>query len=404
MFLYKLAFRDLLRNKRRTIFSMLALAIGLALLLLMAAVVRGEMNGALNTSIRLNTGHLQVQAGTYEEEKASLAWQDLIENPDQAAQRVAGLPVVKAASPRLVASGIVTQGDQSIGVRILGIEPESPVNAPFVEGVVQGSFITADDREGVVIGLPLAEKFGLKVGDTIQLMANTSNGDVDQQPFVVRGIFSTNTPTYDEGTLLMPLAKAQALTKTEGHASLIFVLLNNRADTGQATAALQSGALQIKTWEEMNSLITETENFAGAYMVLLYLIVLGITATVIVNTLIMAVFERTREIGILSALGMRASQIMGMFLAESSLLAVGGIILGLLLGAMAVTFAVQVGFGIGNIGTTGLLLGTRIYGEFAMDDAIQLTVLALIVTLIASLYPALLAARMEPVQALHEGQ
>jgi ABC-type lipoprotein release transport system permease subunit len=221
---------------------------------------------------------------------------------------------------------------------------------------------------------------------------------------MVRGIFSTNTPTYDEATLLMPLAKAQALTKTEGHASFIFVLLNNRADTGQVGAALQGGALQIKTWEDMNALITETESFAAAYMVLLYLIVLGITATVIVNTLIMAVFERTREIGILSALGMRASQIMGMFLAESSLLAVGGIILGLILGALGVLFAVQVGFGIGNIGTTGLLLGTRIYGEFAVDDAVQLTVLALIVTLIASLYPALLAARMEPVQALHEGQ
>jgi putative ABC transport system permease protein len=143
---------------------------------------------------------------------------------------------------------------------------------------------------------------------------------------------------------------------------------------------------------------------AGGYMVLIYLIVLAITATVIVNTLIMAVFERTREIGILSAIGMKGSRIMAMFFAESSLLAVGGIVIGLLLGGLMVYYASTVGIHIGNFGTTGILLGETIYARLTLQDTVTLTVLAFIVTLLAALYPARLAARMEPVQALRGGE
>jgi ABC-type lipoprotein release transport system permease subunit len=139
-------------------------------------------------------------------------------------------------------------------------------------------------------------------------------------------------------------------------------------------------------------------------MVPIYLIVLGITATVIVNTLVMAVFERTREIGVLSAIGMRSRRIMLMFLAESSLLAVGGIAMGLLLGALLVGYASRVGFYIGNMGITGIMMGERIYAYMTLHDVVVLSLLALGVTLVAALYPAALAARLEPVAALHSEQ
>ena len=117
MQLYKMAFRDLGRNRRRSFFSALALALGLALLLLMAATVRGEMLGALESSIKLNSGHLQVRAASYNEDKNSLKWEDLIENPQVLADKIAALKPVVAATPRLFASGIVSTGDNTIGVR-----------------------------------------------------------------------------------------------------------------------------------------------------------------------------------------------------------------------------------------------------------------------------------------------
>lgn len=202
----------------------------------------------------------------------------------------------------------------------------------------------------------------------------------------------------------MPLAKAQAITQAENHASTVFVLLRDREQTDAIVAALQTSSYQINTWVQMNELLVETEQLSNAYMWLLYLIVLAITATVIVNALIMAVFERTREIGILLAMGMRGSRIMAMFFAESSLLAVGGIAMGLVLGGLLVTYATKYGFYIGSYGMTGILIGERIYAYLTLSDTITLTITAFVITLVAALYPAMLAARMEPVEALHGGK
>jgi ABC-type lipoprotein release transport system permease subunit len=139
-------------------------------------------------------------------------------------------------------------------------------------------------------------------------------------------------------------------------------------------------------------------------MIFLYLIVLGVTATVIVNTLIMSVFERTREIGILAALGMPSGRIMAMFFAESVMLALGGIALGLIMGVPLVTWIGAVGIPIPNIGATAFMMGARLHAQLTLQDAFTLSILALFVTLLAALYPALLAARMEPVDALHGAQ
>ena len=405
--LFKMAFRDLGRNRRRSLFSALALGMGLALLLLMASVVTGEMRGAMDSSIKLQSGHLQVRAKTYDENKTSLKWEDLVVNPDQVAAQIAALPPVQVATPRLFASGIVASGDTSVGVRIIGIDPSSSANDPYRTGVVSGAFLSADDREGLLMGQPLANKLGLKAGDKINLLVNTSNGDVSEQAFVIRGIYSTHTPAFDQSSIFLPLAKAQAIAQTENHASTIFVLLKDRDQTDAVAAALQGNSnYQVVTWVQLNQLLSQTQDLSNTYMMFLYLIVLGITATVIINTLIMSVFERTREIGILSAVGMRGTRIMAMFFAESSLLAVGGIVMGLVLGGLLVAYATNVGFYLGSISgsVSGMLLGERIYGYLTLNDAITLTIVTFIVTLLAALYPAMLAARMEPVQALRGGK
>ncbi len=399
--LYKMAWRDLGRNRRRTFFSMLALAFGVALLIFMASFIAGEMRGAMQTSIKLQSGHLQVRAASYNEDKTSLAWEDLIENPDALAAQIAARPEVQVATPRLYATGIVAAGDTSTGVRVLGIDPTSAASAPFRDGMASGDYLTADDRGGLLMGRTLADKLGLAPGDTINLLVNTSNGDVDQQPFVIRGLYSTGTPGYDESTIFLPLAKAQAIARAENHASVIFILLKDQDQTDAVAAALQAPAYQVKTFVQLNTLLSEFEQFANVYMYIFYLIVLGITATVIINTLIMSVFERTREIGILAAMGMRGGRIMAMFFAESSLLAVGGIVMGVALGSLLSAYVQQYGFFIGDFGITGILIGERIYTYLTLNDIVTLTIMAFVITLLAALYPAWLAAHMEPVEALH---
>ena len=399
--LLKMAFRNLGRNRRRSLLSALAVAMGLALLVLMASFVTGEMQGALKNTIRLETGHLQVRAASYDENKVSLDWKDLVADPASIVAQIQSLPQVQVASPRLIASGIVTIGDQSRGVQVIGIDPTSSANLPFQQGLVAGQFLQPDDREGVLIGKPLADKLKLSVGDQINLLVNLSDGGVDQQLFTIRGVYSTNTTAYDENTVFLPLAKAQAFTGAQDHASTIFVMLKNRDEAPAVAAAVQSPGFQVLTWQKMNELIVQLEDFANAYMVILYLIVLGITATVVTNTLVMAVYERTREVGVLAAIGMKGRSIMTEFLLEAALLATGGVIGGLILGSLAVGYFTRYGFYVGNYGISGMLLGDFLYPILTVQNLVVLAVITYVITLVASLYPAVMAARMEPVEALH---
>jgi ABC-type lipoprotein release transport system permease subunit len=397
---FKMAFRDLGRNRRRSFFSALAVAMGLTLLILMSSVVAGEMGSAVESAINLQSGHIQLRAETYNENKSSLKYEDLVENPDVIASKIGALQQVKAATPRLYASGYLSSGKESAGVRIDGIDPQSAANDPYKQGVISGSFITADDREGLVIGKPLAEKLGLSAGDQVDLSVNTSNGNVDEQKFTVRGIYTTGTYGFDNATIFLPIAKAQAITQTENHASTIFVLLKNTSDTNAVVQALQGSNLKVQTWSDLNTLLVEWEQMAQSYIAIFYLIILAITASVIINTLIMSVYERTREIGILSAIGMRGGRILWLFLAESSLLAVGGVIMGLILGLLATYWFNVNGFYIGNMGVTGMLISDRIFAKLTMDNVIRLSIMTFVVTLLAGLFPAIMASRMEPVQAL----
>ena len=399
--IFKMAFRDLGRNRRRSFFSALAVAIGLALLMLLSSVIQGEMGGALEAAIQLQSGHIQIRATSYDENKSSLKWEDLVENPDQIASDIAQNSDVKAATPRLFASGFLSTGDESSGVRIYGIDPRSAANDPYRAGIVSGDFLTADDREGLLIGQPAALKLHLQAGDKVSLSVNTSNGDVLEQTFTIRGIYTTNTYGFDSSTVLLPLAKAQAITQTENHASTIFVILKDTSFTDSVVNRIKVPAgMEVKTWKDLNALLTEFETLANSYIGFFYLIILAITASVIINTLIMSVYERTREIGILSAIGMRGGRIMGLFLSESLLLAIGGVLMGLVLGLFSVYLFNIKGFYIGNMGLNGMLVSDTIRAQLTVDKTISVTIMTFVATILSGLYPAWMASRLEPVAAL----
>src|SRR3989304_9099062 len=168
--IFKLAFRNLGRNKTRSLLSALAVAVGMSLLLLMVAVLEGEMQGSMQTTIRLQSGNIQIRPASYDENKISLQWEDLIADPGQVAEKVESLPQVTIATPRLIASAILTLSDESKGVQIVGIDPPSEANQPFRDGMISGEFIKADDREGILIGQTLADKLNLNVDDKVNLL------------------------------------------------------------------------------------------------------------------------------------------------------------------------------------------------------------------------------------------
>ena len=179
------------------------------------------------------------------------------------------------------------------------------------------------------------------------------------------------------------------------------MLLKDTTLTDTVVSALSVPSnLEIKTWKDLNSLFVEYETFAQSYIAIFYMIILAISASVIINTLIMSVYERTREIGILSAIGMRGGRIMMLFLAESSMLAIGGVIMGLLIGILGTLYFNVNGFYVGNMGLSGIVITDTIYAKLTLDNLINLTIMTFVVTILAGLYPAVMASRMQPVEAL----
>jgi ABC-type lipoprotein release transport system permease subunit len=404
--LWTIAYRDLGRHRRRSIFTLLAVALGLGLLLVMDGLISGVMADSLANSIRLRTGHVQLRAASFQEDQLSLQAKDLLANPDELAAKAKAMSEVKAAAPVLWSSVILNTIDQSAGLQLMGIDTTSALYDPIRSGVVAGGWLAPDDRDGILIGRLLAEELGVSAGEKVNLTLVNADGRPDEGTFTIRGLFSTGIPSYDQSAVFMPLDKAQAFTGSGNHASLIMLLLNNQNDADKVASALASPGVVALTWSDLNKFFVETIGTAMSFYVILDLIVILIVAVIIVNTLLMSVFERVREMGILSALGMKGGQIRLMFLLEAATLALIGIAVGLIIGAAGVWYLATTGIPIGDkmaaVAGSNFALSATMYGRFEPTSFINLSLATLIVVVLASLYPAFYASRLEPIKALHE--
>ena len=408
--LWTITYRDLGRNKRRSVLTLVAVALGMALLIVMSGLTEGAIAGSLENSIRLQTGHLQLREESYDEDEVSLEWEDLLNDPQGLVAQIRTLEEVRVATPVLWANGMLTVRDESVGVQVFGIDPLSEAYAPIRDGLVAGDFLAPDDRGGILIGQRLAESLGVTVGQQIVLVVSTADQQPDDATFTIRGLYATGVASYDETRVFLPLSKAQAFTRAGERASAIFILLHHQEETSAVAAALraperQAQELRTLTWRDLNQVLLQTMDASAIFLNMMNLVVLAVVAVVIANTLLMAVFERRREMGILAALGMKGRQILTMFVLEASTLGVAGIILGILLGGLGVAYLAKVGLPIGEAAATGeasnmITYGNILYARFAPSAWAELSIASLIITLLASLYPAWLAARLEPIEAL----
>lgn len=404
--LWVIAYRDLGRHRRRSVFTLMAVALGLALLFVMNGLISGMMAESLQNSIRLRTAHLQLRAASYQEDQLGLQSKDLLADPAGLVAQASALNHVQAAAPVLWIGGILNTIDESAGLQVIGIDPTSAFYAPIQSGIVAGAWLATDDRDGILIGRGLARSLNVDEGQKVSLAIVNADGQPDEGLFTIRGLFSTGIPSYDDSAVFMSLDKAQAFARTGARASAIMILLDDQAGTDTVAAALNNTGVTVLTWTDLNQFFVETMQLASSFYVLLDGIVIMIVAVIIANTLLMAVFERVREMGILSALGMKGGQIRQMFLLEGASLGLAGVAVGAVLGLLGVSYLATTGIPIGDkmaaVAGSAFAMGTTMRASFDWGTFAGLSVATLIIVLLASLYPAWYAARLEPVDALRD--
>jgi ABC-type lipoprotein release transport system permease subunit len=403
--LWVIAYRELGRNRRRTGLTVLAVTLGLSVLIMMSGFIAGIFDSMISFSILLNSGHVQIRSESFKIEKPSLKWQDLMENSEELLVHAAETDGVTAVAPVLWAGGFVNTADELVGVNVTGIDPESSFHDPIRAGIIAGEYLEMEDRNSVLIGEKLARDLGLGAGSRISLLVNTSDGETDEDIFTVRGVFSTGVVSYDAGTVYMSLPKAQAITNAGDRISAVILLTEDTATAERVAAALRGPDRSVVTWKDMNALILTAIEQGNYFYIMMYGIVILIVAVLLANTLLMNVFERTREMGILAALGMKGRQIVAMVLLEAGALALMGILGGLILGVLVVWYSSFNGFYVGDDIASmvqGFAYPSTFYAKIVPVDFLALSLAMLGIVLLAALYPALYAARLEPAAALRQ--
>jgi ABC-type lipoprotein release transport system permease subunit len=358
----------------------------------------------LADNIRVSTGHLQIQNKNYESNKPSLLYQDLIKDGETLVAQVEALPEVQSAAPVLWNGGLLSTPQESFGVEIVGIDPDDAFYAPIREGITTGEFLKSTDRGRILVGQRLAQEMGVTAGQRVSVAARDANGQGQEKVFTVAGLVDTGFPGIDQNRVILPLGEAQSFSGVGNRVSSIIVMMHDQKDAVKVATKLQGPDIKILTWEDLNSLLLQSWEVGIVYYYVLYGIVFLVVAALIANTLLMSVFARAREIGILASLGMNRRRILLLFLVEGILLGLLGTAAGWVLGLAAVSYLTFVGIPIPAETVSlveGFAFGTTMYGGFAPDQFVILSLMLLAIVALVSLYPAWYAARMEPVEALH---
>ncbi|MBI5565058.1 MAG: ABC transporter permease [Chloroflexi bacterium] len=403
----KLAWRNLWRNWRRTIIAVVAIVLGFILLLMMDGMIKGSDQAIFGNAVRLYGGNLQVHAVGYRERANRLPMLPL-DDADAVVQAARAQPQVLAAAKRINTAGIVIHRGNSVPVAITALEPDIEAAISLqAENVSQGRFLSTEDGDAIFIGKGLAERLEVTVGDNVTLLGRSKNESMRQHNFIVVGIYDLNMPEFEKGAVFIPLIDGQTLYNLRGQATEAAIFLKQIGAEADVMAALKAQLpdYEVDSWQTLKGDLRETLDTKFAFTSFFGIVVILIASIGILNLMLMAVFERTREMGVLSALGMKGRQVMGLFLLEGSLIGVVGAVIGCGLGFALIALIGTVGLDFSKIasglGDLGALMGSKLYPILTVDVLISRTVLVVIITTIASLYPAWQASRKEPAQALH---
>jgi ABC-type lipoprotein release transport system permease subunit len=400
-----LAWRNMWRNWRRTAIALVAIVLGLILLLFFDGFIRGSDQAIFGNAVRLYGGNIQVHAPGYREKVNRFPLLPL-DDPDAVVQAAQAQPQVVAAAKRINTAGIVSSSEGAYPVAIAGIEPavEAPLSIQ-AENIAQGRFLLEGEGDAIVIGKGLADLLDVSVGDRVTLLGRRKGETMRQRTMTIVGIYNLGLAEAEKGTVFITLPEAQTLYNLRDQATEVAISLQSVGQEKTVLAALQAAlpGYEIDSWETLKPELRQTMDTKLAFTSFFGLVVVLIACIGVLNLMMMAVFERTREMGVLAALGMKGRQVMGLFLLEGTLIGVVGAAVGCGLGAALNWLIAQVGISLtflSGMGEITALMGDRLYPSITLVETINRGITVAIIAAVASLYPAWQASRKEPAEAL----
>ena len=401
----QLGWRNIWRNPRRTTVIMIAVVIGVWSMIFMAGFQRGMIDQMVETGITTLTGHIQVHHTGYRNDPAienSIAEPEVVERVFEEF-----LPAGALWASRVRVNAVASNARHSGGLTMVGIDPTREAKVSFIgEAVTQGNYLRHDDEHGIIVGKALADKFETKLGRKLVLMSQDTGREIASRAFRIVGIFESEMEATEKQFAFVTLTSSQHMLKLEKGISEFCVVLPDRHQVNQVagslTDALPPSKYEVYTWRELLPLVDAYLSLFDVFIFIWFLVVFIAMGFGIVNTTLMAVFERIREFGLLKALGMKPWWIVRGVLTESFLLLVIGMAVGNTLAFLSLFALSGSGIDLSSFAAGAEFAGISrvIYPTIDARDVVTANLVVFVLGILVSIYPAAKAARFTPVEAL----
>lgn len=403
----RLAWRNLWRNRRRTLITLAAISLSMMLVQAFHNLSFGVYTRMIDSGVRAGAGHLAVYRGDYVESRD----EKLAYHPQELAAAISAIPAVEAVLPRLYLPGLAQSSRESRGIVLTGVDPAEELRInPFLKALPPEKMLRDAAGRDAVIGARLLRELKIEEGSKFVVTVQNRDGELVNELFRVRGVVETGIRELDGSLILVGRQRAADMGGVAGEVHELAIILRRAADEGTvfpAVAALVRGRpeLQAVGWEKAMPNLANSIKLDYTSQKFIFVIILLIVTIGVVNTLLMSVMERLREFGVILALGATPARLRQLVLAEALVLGVAAMLVGTFLGSLATWYLVEVGIDLRTFFSEQLEFGGVVFEPVlrATWDLPWMARIALYVVglaLLASLYPAVKAGRTRPAEAM----